>query len=233
MPPFELKEPSDEPAPDKPGVTEGVRCRPTYDGQKWILQRCGTCKYRPVVSQKEIDEEAARVEADMKDATKRCLDGFDTDSDSGDDAAPGTGDARSVPPVIPHRRRPPRAERRRENAQSPRMQHVGESSAAAEARALLRRVCRRVRARLEVAAEDRGAAARRRVVRVAQVDVFERQLDLKGGSPELQVPTPTQRSRVLERHAGPRKRRPPDGQAARRALPPPGTPSPRRPSTLS
>ena len=48
------------------------------------------------------------------------------DSDSGDDAAPNVGDARS----------PPRAERSRENAQSPRMPHVRESSAAARSRAL-------------------------------------------------------------------------------------------------
>ena len=83
--PFELKESSDEPAPDKP-LVKCAQLRPRYDGKKWILQQCRTCKSRPILSRKEI-EEAARVCADIIAATKRFLDGFDTDSDSGDDVS--------------------------------------------------------------------------------------------------------------------------------------------------
>ena len=79
VPPFELKESSSEPAPDKPpGVIEGVQCRPTYDGQKWLLQQCGICTTHPVVTQKEQqdkDAAAAQFAAAMRAAVKRYLDG--------------------------------------------------------------------------------------------------------------------------------------------------------------
>ena len=71
---------------------------------------------------------ASRVRRNPAQSTTASQD----DSDSGDDAAS---------PATQPRRRPPRAERGRENAQSPRMPHVRESSAAAKARALSGDLC--------------------------------------------------------------------------------------------
>ena len=94
VPPFELKDTDgdgDSGAPVAP-VPPGVEFVPTYDGQKWSLQQCGICKpCRPcrVVTEKEcmeITTEAARLEADMKEATQRFLDGLDSDDESDDGA---------------------------------------------------------------------------------------------------------------------------------------------------
>ena len=88
VPLFELTESSDEPAPYKPPRGLGFHCRPRYDGKQWILQMSRSCKLRPVKHErKEIDEEATRVCNAIIAATKRLLDGFDTDSDSGDDVS--------------------------------------------------------------------------------------------------------------------------------------------------
>ena len=54
----------------------------THDGQKWSLPQCGVCKTPGQKQQKT--EEIACLEADMKDATQRFLDGLDSDeSDDG------------------------------------------------------------------------------------------------------------------------------------------------------
>ena len=67
----------------------GAEFAPKFDGQKWLLQQCGICKPCPVVTEKEKREiagEVARLEADLKDATQRFLDGLNSD-ESDDDAS--------------------------------------------------------------------------------------------------------------------------------------------------
>ena len=79
MPPFELKETSEEPALRS---AEGVEFVPTYDGQEWQLQQCGVCRSHPVVTeeeQREIAAEVARLSDDMKNATERFLNGFESE----------------------------------------------------------------------------------------------------------------------------------------------------------
>ena len=75
VPPFEVKESIEDAAPTK---TEGVEFGPTYDGQKWLLQQCGICTTRPVVTQQEQqdkDAAVAQLAAAMRAAVKRYLDG--------------------------------------------------------------------------------------------------------------------------------------------------------------
>ena len=73
------------------------------------------------------DDDDASYEFPARHVRRNPAQPLQDDIDSGDDAAP---------PATQPRRRPPRAERSRENAQSPRMPHVRESSAAARSRAL-------------------------------------------------------------------------------------------------
>ena len=79
MPPFELQESYIEVANES---IEGMKFAPVYDGQEWSLQRCGVCKTP------EKTAEIRRLEADVEHATRRFLDGLDSeesDGDGGDD----------------------------------------------------------------------------------------------------------------------------------------------------
>ena len=60
-----------------PERIEAMKFALVYDGQKWSLQHCGVCK-TPGQNQQKT-EEIACLEADMKDATQRFLDGLNSD----------------------------------------------------------------------------------------------------------------------------------------------------------
>jgi len=79
-PPFEREDGTREkPAPK---TIQGVEFVPTFDGQKWSLQQCSSCQPLPVVTdteQQKSNAQAAQLEADMKYATQRFLDGFFSD----------------------------------------------------------------------------------------------------------------------------------------------------------
>ena len=84
VPPFELGEKmtgdEDEgPPPPPPPPSEAVEVAPVYDGQEWSLQRCVS------KDEQEKAEYAAWFKAIMKDATKRFLDGQDSEGSNAAD----------------------------------------------------------------------------------------------------------------------------------------------------
>jgi len=86
VPPFEMVPEGAPPTVHFPPEGVGSEFAPTFDGTEWLLQPCGSSSQSPppAVRLDEVVVDAARLEADIKDATQRFLDGFESDA-SGDD----------------------------------------------------------------------------------------------------------------------------------------------------